>query len=50
MRLEEIAIDADYNKTKLVTYVVDADRWARLRGYTPQDIRILKEALEQVKE
>ena len=50
MRLETIAVDADYNRTKLVTYVVDADRWARLRGYTPQDIRILKEALEQVKE
>ena len=50
MRLETIAVDADYNKTKLVTYVVDADRWARLRGYTPQDIRILAAALEQVKQ
>ena len=50
MRLEEIAIDADYNKIEIVTYVVDGDRWARLRGYSPQDIRILKEALEQVKE
>ena len=46
MRLETIAVDADYNKTKLVTYVVDGDRWSRLRDYTPQDIRILKAALE----
>ena len=49
MRLETIAIVGDYNKVVLQTYVVDGDRWARLRGYTPEDTRILKKALEQVK-
>tara|TARA_R110002073_G_scaffold244860_1_gene406927 strand:- start:521 stop:697 length:177 start_codon:yes stop_codon:yes gene_type:complete len=49
MRLENRAIAGDYNKVVLQTYVVDGERWALLQGYTREDLRILKEALEQVK-
>ena len=49
MRLEQIA---EYSKTGAlitVTYLVDGTQWARLTGYTPNDIRIVADALEQVK-
>jgi hypothetical protein len=49
MRLEKIA---EYSKTGAlitVTYLVDGTQWARLTGYTPNDIRIVADALEQVK-
>ena len=54
MRLEQIAEQQPITNgfgggTKIATYLVDGTRWARLTGYTPQDIRILAAALEQVK-
>ena len=53
MRLENRAIVSDYKQFRNVvvpqTYVVDGERWALLQGYTRKDLRILKEALEQVK-
>ena len=33
-----------------ITYLVDDDQWIKLEGYSYRDTRILKEALEQVKE
>ena len=53
MRLENRAIVSDYKQFRNVvvpqTYVVDGERWGLLKGYTREDLRILKEALEQEK-
>ena len=49
MRLEKIA---EVNRTGAlvtVTYIVDGERWARLTGYTKNDIRIVAAALEAAK-
>ena len=49
MRLEKIA---EYSKTGAlitVTYLVDGEWWARLTGYTPNDIRIVAATLEAAK-
>ena len=53
MRLENRAIITDYKQFRNVvvpqTYVVNGERWGLLKGYTREDLRILKEVLEQEK-